>query len=132
MSGIALEFRDRLHLMALTIAMEAGGEPYLGKLAVACVIQHRPGSVTDVIFAPLQFSAWNTKSPTRMNLDTLDIDTYRECYKAACAAFFDLSDDPTNGATHYLNPDGVSALPDWYDESKVTARINHHVFLKLP
>lgn len=127
----ALDFRDHLNLMAFTIVMEAGAEPYLGQLGVAWAIHNRPGSITDVIFQAYQFSAWNTKSPTRMNLDVVPTEQLRSCYKAACSAYYELSDDPTNGATHYLNPEAVSALPDWYDESKITARINRHVFLRL-
>lgn len=65
---------------------EAGGEPFEGKLAVAYVIRNRLirwGSVTDVIFAPFQFSCWNTESATRKNLDQISGPAWAESYTAA-------------------------------------------------
>ena len=60
---------DDLTLLAATVKMEAEGEPYAGKLAVAFVICNRARyhgrSLKDVIFDPYDFSCWNTASPTR-------------------------------------------------------------------
>jgi spore germination cell wall hydrolase CwlJ-like protein len=135
-----MEFRDELYFLAVTIALEAGGEPYEGKLGVAFVIKGRAErvkvSITDTIFKGWQFSAWNTEDPARMNIDSIPSEIFKECYKAAVAAFFHLSEDPSKGASHYLNEEVTrkargGSLPGWFDESKVTIRIAHHTFLKL-
>lgn len=129
--------------IALTVWQEAAGEPWEGKLAVAWSIVNRmrdgrwPSSASDVVFQPLQFSAWNADSPTRMRLDEIrpDNPVWADCYKAACAAYFGLSGDPTRGANHYLNAQVVLSasgrLPSWYSEDKVTASIGRHRFLRL-
>ncbi len=106
-----------------TVAMEAGGEPYRGKLAVAHVLCNRVrwknSSLSDICFAPWQFSCWNTDAPTRMNLDKLTEDLFAECLKALLAAQYKLESDPTGGAVFYLNKAIVlktaGKLPDWWD-----------------
>jgi len=115
--------------------MEAGGEPYEGKLGVSFAIMNRGQSVIDTVLRSYQFSAWNTDSPTRQRIDDTPPLAFRECFKAACAAFFGLSPDPTKGATHYLNEEATrrqrgGKLPNWFVETKVTARIGRHTFLK--
>ena len=132
----AMDFRDELLFLAVTVAMEAANQPDDGKLAVAFVICNRDHSVLDAIFQPYQFSAWNTKSVTRMNLDQLDASTFRSCYRAACLAYFAAVPDPSKGATHYLNPVTVASLnngemPAWYDPARITATIGDHEFLRL-
>ena len=132
-----MDFRDELYLLAITVAMEAGGEPEAGQLAVAYVIVNRDGGVSDAIFKPWQFSAWNTDSPARMNLDLVPDATFRQCYRTAGAAYFGLLPDPSGGATHYLNEEATKKarptgdLPAWFDEAKVTARIGRHTFLRI-
>lgn len=134
-----MDFRDELLLMVWTIVQEAGGETYLGKLAVAWTVMNRvhnrSQSIPDVIFAPWQFSAWNTDSLTRRTLDTVDPKVLRDSWKAAAAAYFGLQTDPTLGATHYLNEEVTrrirgGSLPSWFDGTKVTARIGRHTFLR--
>ena len=127
--------------MAMTIKMEAGGECYPGKVAVAYVIRNRSSktgkSISDVVLDPWDFSAWNTDSRGRLNLDDPDhAPVWWDCYKAACSAYFQLEEDPTNGATHYLNVELTKklrggSLPNWYSEEKVTVVIGLHTFLKL-
>jgi len=131
-----MDFRDDLYFLVLTVSMEAGGEPYEGKLAVAYTVMNRGKSVIDTVLRSYQFSAWNTDSSTRLGIDDTPIAVLRECYKASCAAYFKLSEDPSLGATHYLNEEVTrkargGTLPTWFDESKVTARIERHTFLKL-
>lgn len=131
-----IDFRDEIYFLAITVVMEAGGEPFDGKLGVAYVIMNRSGSVTDTVFRSYQFSAWNTDSATRMNLDIVPDIVLMESYKAAVAAYFKLLPDPTKEATHYLNEELTrkirrGSLPGWFDETKVTARIGKHTFLKL-
>lgn len=130
---------DDLQMVALTVKQEAGAEPYAGKLAVAYVLVTRARqsgrSMLDVLFDPYDFSAWNTDSPTRLALDTIPAEQWRECYRAACSAAFGFEPDPTHGADHYLNVATVikvaGKLPSWFDEAKVTATIGRHTFLRL-
>ncbi len=132
---------DDLQALASTIAQEAGGEPFEGKLGVGYVIVTRATragrSILDTVLAPAQFSAWNTDAPTRLRLDTTPPEVWAESYKAACAAAFGLLPDPTHGATHYLNEAATRAgrphrdLPSWFDEAKVTVRLGRHTFLRL-
>ena len=118
-----------------TVFMEASGEPYQGKLGVAYVIVNRckqarpPKSVQDVVFRSYQFSCWNTDSPTRMNLDEYGSATWFDSVKASAAAYFELSDDPTYGATMYLNPAVASPAWDW-SKLEQTATIGNHVFYR--
>ncbi len=137
----ALRFLDYLWLLAVTIAMEAGGESDDGKRCVAFVVVNRARasgeSISDVIFKKFQFSCWNTDAPTRMNLDTMDEGTFAASYAAAVSAYFGLVSDPTGGATHYLNEEltrkirGDGTLPKWFDPARVTRRVERHTFLRL-
>ncbi len=135
-----MDFRDELTFLAYTIAQEAGGEPPEGQLGVAWVVVNRMRksnlSLTDVIFRSMQFSCWNSDSPTRMKLDTLPYEVLRQCYQMACAAYFGFTIDSTGGATHYLNEEVTrqlrgGTLPGWFAEEKVTKRIGRHTFLKV-
>lgn len=129
-----------LLLLSATVYMEAGAEPPEGRLGVAFAIMNRArsrsASVSDVCLQPWQFSAWNTDSPTRRNLDTIPVDAWRDCYKASCAAYFELVADPTLGARNYLNEKATRAgrsdgsLPGWFHEEDVTIRIGNHTFLR--
>lgn len=139
---------DDLSWCALTVYMEAEGEPDEGKLGVAWGIANRADrlkqSVPDVVLRAWQFSAWNTDSPRRLALDTLNPDVYHACYRAACGALLRLLPDPTHGADHYLQVETVLAqtgrLPTWaahphdptrVDPSRVVAVIGRHTFLRL-
>lgn len=130
--------RERWWLTA-TVWMEARGEPGLGQQAVAHVILNRLASlrwgdtVGAVVLAPLQFSAWNSESPTRRALGRLDEvidgswhDVLSSCVRAIQAG---AGNDPTGGARHYYNPEG--AHPAW-DAEKALPRvtIGRHVFVR--
>jgi spore germination cell wall hydrolase CwlJ-like protein len=124
----------------LTVSMEAGGEPYLGKLAVAYVccqnrVKFYGKSISDVALLAEQFSSWDTKSPTRMNIDSITDASAAECLKAVLAAMFQLEPDPTRGAIFYMNTKTVilnsGSLPDYWTidgdpESEVV--IGNHTF----
>ncbi len=133
---------DHLTLLALTIWGEARSEPDDGKLAVAWACMNRAAlsgkPVGAEVLKKLQFSFWNSDDPSRPTIASIDASgaIWVSCYKAACAAYFSLLTDPTNGATHYLNEAVTKALrggslPDWFDEAKVTKRIGRHTFLRL-
>lgn len=126
-----------------TIKAEAGGEPYVGKLAVACVIVRRAkmgrwgDSLTRVCFAPYQFSCWNTRDQARMLIadakGTSPVDA--ECIQALDQALKN-SELVAPGATHYLNPVVVKKLsgelPDWANEKNLVEVIGRHHFFKVP
>lgn len=135
-----MDFRDEIYFLELTVEQEAGAEPFEGQLAVAYVVMNRVGaskaSVIDTVLRSMQFSCWNADSPTRQKIDDISDSVLEQCFKAAVAAYFKLLPDPTKGASHYLNEDATKkarggSLPGWFDESKVTARIGRHTFLRL-
>lgn len=141
-----MDFRDELFFLMWTVVQEGGSEPFDGQLGIAYVIMNRSASITDTVFRSYQFSAWNTDSATRMNLDIVPDITLMQCYKATVGAYFKLLPDPTKGATHYLNEELTKKirggiLPGWacknnipssiIDEEKITARIGKHTFLRL-
>lgn len=138
----APETWDALTLDAATIFLEAEGEPEDGQIAVGYVIHTRvvrwKQTVPAVILAKWQFSCWNEdyrrRAEARLAAIAHDTEPF---WRAAASTFWALVPDPSKGATHYLNPDATRAarpnhdLPDWYDETKVTATIGRHVFLNL-
>lgn len=128
-------FERDLYWLALTIWMEAQGEKFEGKLAVAWVIMNRKGlssSISDTVLRKMQFSCWNSDSNVRMNIDHAEESlAWESCYRAAAAAYFNFLPDPTRGATHYLNPSVLPKLPSWYDKTKVLVVIQNHEFLRV-
>ena len=133
---------DDLFLLTATVAMEAEGESYRGKLGVAYVIMNRVRrrvpfkSVSDVVLDPYDFSAWNTRGGRQTALDTIDHFSWGDSEKAAHSAYYEIEKDPTHGATHYLNVpltrrirrDG--SLPTWLLAMKRTTKIGLHTFYK--
>ena len=115
---------DSLQWLASTVWMEAEGESYEGKLAVAFCIANRAQrgrrSISDVVLTAWQFSAWNTDSTTRMKLDALRADDsiWLECVRAAVEALFNSVPDPITGRTLYMNEAIVlrarGSLPEWW------------------
>jgi len=142
---------DDLTTLAATIEMEAGGEPFAGKLAVGMVIVNRTEqwrqSLLDVLFKDRQFSAWNNQSPTRLRLDTIPPAAWQEDLAAASGALFRTElgiADPSRGAVFYLNVPATKAgrgdgtLPEWcrdpadptkLNEAKVLVVLGRHTFL---
>ena len=127
-------------LVAMTVVLEAEGEPELGQQAVAWVVRNRMmmwrQDASTVVLARLQFSAWNHDQPRRRALSKLfAMPAWREALAATDAVFSDQTADPSGGATHYLREDATRAgrknhdLPPWFKEANVTARIGHHTFL---
>ena len=93
----------------------------MGMEAVGHVIANRVrnggGSPTSVVLAPYQFEPWQTRSRELLNYSP-----EAPIYHRAAAAFDRASsgsfDDPTNGATHFLQEDIVrrrrgGTLPPW-------------------
>ena len=136
-----VERAAELFLIAATVAMEAEGEPYKGKLAVAYVIVNRSvrrvpfKSISDVVLDPYDFSAWNTKGGRQLALDTIAFPIWRDSEKAAASAYYGIEKDPTHGADHYLNVELTrklrgGSLPSWIKAMKRTTKIGLHTFYK--
>jgi N-acetylmuramoyl-L-alanine amidase len=130
-----------LYWGGLTILLEAEGESEQGKLGVAWVLttrleheRHRDpaAGLATVALRPAQFSCFNTNSPRRALIANAERHPLWEaCCRAFASAYFGLVPDPSHGATHYLRAD-LDPKPSWFDPSRVTATIGHHVFLRLP
>ncbi len=148
-SPVSLDAGDR-DLVIRTIAAEAGGETRQGQVAVASVIRNRvnddrhPNDASDVVFAPNQFSAWNTDGTGNsigQDLRT-DSELYRQIGDVVDDVFSGNAIDPTGGATHYYSPTGMQGyvtnghqsnlVPTWQNETEAesdgTVPIGNHVF----
>jgi len=127
-----------LTIGALTVAMEAQGEPYQGKLGVAYVILNRAlklrQEISRVVLSPYQFSAWNTGSPTKIFMGDIDSTVYAECVTAMQSAYSRHEPDPTEGAISYLNEEEVikeqGKLPLWVSRMTKTVQLGKHTFYK--
>jgi len=126
-----------LFLLALTVFLEARGEPEDGQYAVAHVPMnrveepHRYGeSLQEVILQPMQFSCFNDLPASVL---------FRRIY-AEPAAFGKAlaiaenvmcggARDSTGGANHYF-ADSIDP-PSWADPRKQTCQIGRHKFFKL-
>lgn len=141
-----------LTLYAATVLLEAEQEPDLGKLAVAWVIRNRmerqqqgprtvilgPDGLAEGDGKPYEaFSCWNDDYvPQRtQRLASPMPAVWEACWRAASIAYWKLGDDPTHGATFYLNPELTRRirpdhqLPAWYDPRRVKLRVGRHEFL---
>lgn len=125
-----------LYWLALLVFLEARGESYKAKLAVAWVVLTRSNqkklSIQDVIFQAWQFSALNTTDPNRMQIDSAPFTpVWNECLRAASAAYFAMEENPAPLANHYLNPKALKELPKWYKRNLIVAVIDRHEFLRV-
>jgi len=121
----------------LTLWMEARGEPYDGKLAVAEVIQERmrrkyqsDGTVVGTVLKPYQFSGWNTHDVNRLAAARLEEDDAmaamcRQAWRDVQAGF-----SVVPRAVLYCNPDVLPQLPEWATPAKLVRIVGrHHFFL---
>jgi spore germination cell wall hydrolase CwlJ-like protein len=115
-----LEERDYL---IRTVVFEAGSESDEGKAAVVHVILNRIKSnrwsdtIKGVVTAPWQFEPWMTRRKEIKALSATD-PRYQDAARIADAVLSGDVPDPTEGATHFLNPDIVrkrrgGSLPAW-------------------
>jgi N-acetylmuramoyl-L-alanine amidase len=118
---------NTLLLLAATIQLEAGDQPYMGKVAVAQVIMERvkdprwPDTIEGVILQPKQLSCWNQRDPHRMRYAS------KECLDIALACLKGLITD--RSFNHYYNPKLCS--PEWAEGVEDYVDIGDHRFLKL-
>lgn len=123
-------------LAIVTIAQEALGEPYMGKVAVAEVILNRmrlkyssDGTVAGTVLRAWQFSGWNTDAMGRIRMAKID-DTegaVADCRKAWEEA--KRGSNVTGGAVLYYAP-GLVSMPKWArpENANQTAEVGGHVF----
>lgn len=135
---------DTLSLLAGTVFLEAEGEPYIGKLAVAHVLMNRVAKAGSTIpheaLNPFQFSCWNADYRIRAEarLSGAEGVPAEESWKAAAAALWALAPDPTWGARHYANIQVVrrsnqGRLPAWLQTMLDTGErleLGNHTFLR--
>jgi N-acetylmuramoyl-L-alanine amidase len=133
-----------------TIAQEAIGEPYEGKVAVAEVIRNRTkqkyssdGTVIGTVLRAWQFSGWNPEKLKDGKLQPLDVKAYlTRAYKQITQANTALIDDcikawetakqgsnTINGAVLYYAP-AVVGTPNWArpEHAVQVAEIGGHTF----
>lgn len=123
--------------VALTIWQEARGESQDGKIAVGEVIWNRMrehyngnGTALGTIFAPYQFSGWNTRDRNRVRCASLEDDdpVFLDCREAWKDA--KRGTRLTKGALLYYNPNLVVSTPEWVDNCDPTVVIGKHHFYR--
>ncbi len=112
-----------------TVWGEANGQPLAGQQAVAHVIKTRAKasgqSTQDVIFAPHQFEPWNTARRSQLEgLDPTSPEYQRILQQVVRPVMTGQAQDPTGGATHFLNPALVKSrgdeIPGWASGNRTT------------
>lgn len=118
----ASSYTQDMDLLARLIHAEAGGESFIGQVAVGAVVMNRMNdgrfapTVAENIFRPDEFESvtngyfWSQPSA--------------ENYRAAALAVAGW--DPTGGAEYFFNPAKTNSA--WIWSRPITARIGNHVF----
>lgn len=127
-----------LYTFALNIWREARGEPYEGKVAVACVVLDRVKhpkwwgkTEMEVILKPKQFSGMTfAGDPMTIRYPLPGDASFRECLDIAAKALTGSLQHPAPGADHYYSVT-LPAPPYWADESKFVKQIGNHRFYNL-
>lgn len=133
-------------LLALCLYREAEGESYLGKRAVAHVIDNRaknmdnsgdwPHSIKGVILQHRAFSSFNLENP-RAHVWLDYSPSCQDCLEIADMVIRGMDADLTNGAVYYANLQQISAGA-WFDRVIVkqpdkhpqTIQIGKHTFFR--
>ncbi len=118
-------------LAALTIYLEARGESFAGKMAVAAVIRnrmhhkyHSDGTVKGTVLRAKQFEPWIGRSPEEVRFNSNN----RKMRESLLA--WELVQDGRNvvdGAVLFYNPTLVST-PRWAEVYQKVAKIGGHEF----
>jgi len=132
-----LQNMDELDLLTALVAGEAEGEPLLGKIAVAQVVNNRrhdkrwPGTWQGVMLQPWQFSCF---LPDYFRPEILkhrwESMAWKECKLAAFGVFHGYVRDIVHGANHY-HAKWMQPYPKWTEGQNPVADIGQHVFYKL-
>lgn len=119
-------------LLARMIFGEARNCSDTEKAAVAYTVMNRTKdgkkwngtSLREVILCPWQYSCFNKNDPNSDKLkdpERYDQKAFENCLQIARQVISGETKDPTNGATHYFNPN--SANPSWAKELRNIGRI---------
>lgn len=132
-SRVAYSAQDR-ELLARLIHSEAGGEPFLGQVAVGAVVLNRvkspdyPDSISGVIYQ----STYNPN--TGVSYPQFQVVADGRIYESPTATSYEAADlalagqDPTGGALGFYNPDKTNQW--WVASRSVVTRIGNHVFFR--
>jgi spore germination cell wall hydrolase CwlJ-like protein len=125
---------DEFDLFIACLRGEAEGEPFIGKLAIACVIRNRvndkrwPNTYKEVMLQHKQFSCF---LPKYFRPETLtaakDKGYWRECKYAAFGIYHKWVRDITDGANHYHTKD---ISPPWSSKMELVFEAGNHLFFK--
>ncbi len=117
-----------MDLLARLVTAEAGGEPYLGQVAVAATVLNRvdspryPNSITAVIYQVIDgHYQYSPVLDGRINLPATE--TARKAVAEALSGA-----DPSLGATGFYNP--RKTTNQWVRSQPVTVVIGNHVFFR--
>lgn len=124
-------------LLALTVFLEARGEPPEGQQAVAHVIMNRvknpkvwSDNIAGVILQPYQFSCFNVLSvPQLFQKLYKEPAAFHDALNVAAGVLREAYPDNTFGADHY-HTTGIG-LPNWADKKRRTVTIGDHIFYNL-
>jgi N-acetylmuramoyl-L-alanine amidase len=117
--------RDDISLLTRVVAAEAGGEPFVGQVAVAAVILNRiespyfPNNLAGVIYQPLAFESVSNGLIWRVT----ELDESRRAVRDALRGW-----DPTYGAIYFWNP--AKPVNPWVWTREIITEIGHHVFAR--
>lgn len=115
----AVEQLTNQEVFVLTLYGECRGEPYLGQVAVACVIRNRvldkrwPSTYKEVCLQPKQFSCWNDLPEIGWFHAAASFPQTKQLYYIMEGVSTWMIPDVTQGANHYLNPFAAPPEPQW-------------------
>jgi len=119
-------------LLARLIFGEARGCSRLEKQAVAYTVINRANdnkkwngtTIKEAALKPWQYSCFNKNDPNRKKLMNPDYNKqeFEDCLEVAREVISGKVKDPTNGATHYFNPNVVK--PSWARKLKKIGNLN--------
>jgi len=141
-----IEDTDTLQLLTAVIIGESAGEPFIGKLGIACVVRNRkhdqrwPDTWRGVILQPKQFSCFNylpREGEIPITLKHQFFHHYfsniwwREIRFAAFGVLYNYYDDITGGANHYFAPELMETPPYWSIDRDPVFVVGGHEFYNL-
>jgi spore germination cell wall hydrolase CwlJ-like protein len=122
-----------IEVLALNIYHEARGEPIDGMQMVGEVTLNRvyhesyPDNICDVVYQRRQFS-W---THTIKNHDPQEEESWAIALELAEGLINGEVEYFNNGATHFINPDKVSRVPNWTYAFDTVGKIGNHVFYAM-
>lgn len=123
-------------IIAQTLFLEAGGEPMIGVIAVACVIHNlsiqRHKAYMDICLTPRLFSCWDSGEEKacarveKMCENKINKRKYESCCLIARQMVEGYFSPPFPAINHYYAPDKCN--PSWAAQLKHEQKIGNHIF----